>query len=71
MSFRQARKEAGKSIEEVRKYMGVSRVAVYNWERGEYHPKITTLRKLAQFYGCTVDRLLEADAGNQIEGGTH
>lgn len=32
---------------------------VSNWERGESHPPVTVLKKLAQLYGCSAEELFE------------
>lgn len=58
MSFRDARRKAGKTVAEVKEYMGVTDAAVYQWETGETTPRPDKLVKLAEFYGCTVDELL-------------
>lgn len=59
MGFRKAREEAGKSIVETAKAVGVSRQAVHGWERGDYKPSADMLVKIAAFYECTVDELLK------------
>lgn len=61
MGFRNAREEAGKTMIETAKAIGVTRQAVYDWERGEYKPSADMLMKLSAFYGCTVDKLLKND----------
>lgn len=61
MGFRQARKEAGKSLVETAKALGVSRQAVHGWERGEYKPTAAMLLKISAFYQCSVDKLLKPD----------
>lgn len=66
MGFRTARDKAGKTILDVQKEMGVSAVTLHNWESGTYKPRADKLKQLAEFYGCTVDELLEPD---EQEGG--
>lgn len=61
MSFRSARLKAGKKVTEVMAHMGVSDGAVYQWETGISFPTTAKLKKLAEFYGCTVDELLAPD----------
>ena len=61
MSFKSAREKAGKTVREVMDYMEVSDTAVYYWETGTFRPKADRLLKLAEFYGCTVDDLLNED----------
>jgi len=58
LSFRDARKKAGKTVAEVMQFMGVSDAAVYQWETGDTTPRPDKLVKLAAFYGVTVDELL-------------
>ena len=66
MGFRTARTKAGKSILDVQKEMGVTATALHSWESGAYMPRADKLKQLAEFYGCTVDELLEPD---EQEGG--
>lgn len=61
MSFREARKAAGKTVADVMKHMGVSDAAVYQWETGDTMPRPDKLVKLAAFYGVTVDELLKEE----------
>lgn len=61
MGFRTARIKAGKTILDVQKEMGVSAVTLHNWESGAYMPRADKLKQLAEFYGCTVDELLEQE----------
>lgn len=58
MSFRERRVAAGLSVATVAKSVGVTRAAVYMWEYGKTVPRIDTLRKLAQLYGCSLDELV-------------
>ena len=59
MSFKVARWKAGKKARETAEFMEVSRTTVSQWENGVYLPASDKLQKLARFYGCTVDELLE------------
>lgn len=61
MGFRTARDKARKTLLDVQKEMGVSAVTIHNWEIGAYMPRADKLKQLAEFYGCTVDELLEPD----------
>ena len=61
MSLRSARIKAMKTVIEVKKHMGVSASAVYQWELGQTTPRPDKLVKLSAFYGCTVDELLKSD----------
>lgn len=62
MGFRSARIEAGKKVKEVMDFMGVSDVAVYMWETGRMKPRADKLVRLAEFYGCSIEKLLEPEA---------
>lgn len=61
------RKEKGISQERLGQSLGVSRQAVSKWETGTL-PDIENLSKLADFFSCSVDFLLdkEKDIENQI-----
>lgn len=61
MGFKTARIKAGKTVGEVVEYMGVSDVAIYQWEAGIYLPRTAKLVKLAELYGCSVDELLNGN----------
>ncbi len=61
MSIRAEREKSGRSIEEVCKHMGVSRMTLFNWERGSFLPRADKLPKLAEYLGCKVDDLLRPD----------
>ena len=61
MSFLAARERAGKTQTEVARHMEVTTGAISQWENGISAPKIERLKKLAAFYGCTVDELLKED----------
>lgn len=65
MSFKSARFKAGKKAAEVAEYMGVSAVAVSQWENGVFYPTVDKLQKLAAYYDCTVDELLADNPVNK------
>ena len=56
--FKEARLQAGLSITEVAKIMGVSQAAASNWDLGKKVPATETLCKLADFYNVSIDYLL-------------
>ena len=62
MSFRSERIKAGKKVADVMERLDVSDGAVYQWETGTTFPTVEKLKKLAEFYGCTVDDLLKEDS---------
>lgn len=55
------RKNAGQTMDDVAKHLGVSKAAVSQWENAVYFPTADKLLKIAAFYGCTVDALLKPD----------
>lgn len=61
MAFKTERKRAGRGLKETAEYIGVSKQAVNLWERGINEPNIATIKKLAEFYGCSIERLLAPD----------
>lgn len=67
MSFKSARSKTGKKAIEVAEYMGVSAVAVSQWENGVFYPTIDKLQKLAAYYGCTIEELLDDNPAKEKE----
>lgn len=57
--LKEKRTENGYKLKDIAEVTGVSFQAVQQWETGETMPSVTSLVKLAKFYGCTVDELLE------------
>ena len=53
-----ARKDRGLTQEKLAEMMGVSSQAVSKWENDQSYPDITTLPKLAEIIGMSVDELL-------------
>lgn len=56
--FKELRQQAGISITELAKQMGVSQAAASNWDLGKKVPATEMLCKLADFYNVSVDYLL-------------
>lgn len=56
--LREIRKRSGMTQQAVADYLSVDRSSVTNWECGKYDPNNTTLIKLANLFGTTVDELL-------------
>ena len=57
LRIKELREEAGYSQPELGRAMGVSKVTVYQWEKGEKVPMASRLPKLAALLHCTVDEL--------------
>lgn len=54
MTYREAREQAGLSLDKVAEKIGVSKTAVYLWETGETEPRLENLRRLATIYGVSI-----------------
>jgi len=67
MSFLSERKKAGKTQADVAEHLGVTSAAVSMWESGKNMPRANALVRLAAFYGCTVDELLDGENGGKGE----
>lgn len=61
-SFKKARLVAGFTQVELAKKMGISCVAISQWETGKNLPSVSRLHKLADILGTTVEKLLEERA---------
>lgn len=59
--IQQLRKQKGLTQEELANALFVSRTAVSKWESGRGYPGIDSLKRIAEFYGVTVDELLSGD----------
>lgn len=57
LRIKELREEAGYSQPELGRAMGVSKVTVYQWEKGDKTPMAARLPKLASLLNCTVDEL--------------
>ena len=55
------RKQKGITQEKLAEALFVSRTAVSKWESGKGYPAIDSLKRIAEFYGVTVDGLLSGD----------
>ena len=59
MSIKNIRKQKGVTQTELSLKLGVDQTTVSQWETGKIKPRVDTLIKLAEFFGCTVDELLK------------
>lgn len=62
------RKEKGMTQLDLAREMGVTDKAVSKWERNLSFPDVTSLSKLAEELGTTVDELLEAKTATRDDG---
>lgn len=58
ISVKKRRLQKGMTQAKLAEAVGVSQGSVALWEAGEITPRIPTLRKLADLFGCTIDDLL-------------
>lgn len=61
MSFAKARNNAGLSVAEAARRLGVTASAVCQWESGETFPDGRRLPEIAKVYETTVDELLREE----------
>lgn len=66
--FKQARKNAGYSQEEIAEKIGVSRSAIAKWETDKGIPDITNIKSIAQLLNVSIDDLL--DDGTELDFST-
>lgn len=59
--LQELRKQKGITQEELAEALYVSRTAISKWESGRGYPNIDSLKRLAKFFGVTVDNLLSGD----------
>lgn len=64
------RKAAGISQYELARRVKLSRSALGNYEQGEREPDFDTTKKLADFFGVSVDHLLGREAGEPAQVAT-
>ena len=57
-ALRAARKRAKMTQDEAAHWAEVSRAHISNLETQDHEPRISTLRRMADVYGCTVSMLL-------------
>lgn len=63
LRLKEMREEAGLSMLQLAKEIGVSDAAICKWENGLAEPKITYLVRLAEFFDCTIDYLTGKEDG--------
>lgn len=67
MRLKELRIKSGITQNELAKKLNVTGQTLLNWENGIYEPKIHQLIQLADFFGVTVDYLIERDSKNEVE----
>lgn len=67
MTYREARKKAGLTMDDAASRLGVSRVALWLWETGRGNPLISNLVKMAEVYNVSPNELDVVPAGTNKE----
>ncbi len=67
-TLRALRLEQGLTQLQVAYRTGVTPLSVSNWERGVSEPKVTQLRKLAEFFGVSSDDIALVEREEASEG---
>lgn len=57
LTYREARKKAGLTMDEAAERLGVSRVSLWLWETGRGNPLIANLVKMAEVYKVAPNEL--------------
>lgn len=66
MRLKELRVKSGITQNELAKKLNVTGQTLLNWENGIYEPKIHQLIQLADFFGVTVDYLIERETSEEI-----
>ena len=61
--YAKLRDDAGVTDYEVAKNTGVQTSTLTNWKYKRYSPKVDKLKKLADYFGGSIEYFLEDDAG--------
>ncbi len=61
--IRELREEAGLSMQQLAKKIGVSDAAVCKWENGSSEPKASYILKLAEYFDCSTDYIVGKESG--------
>ena len=68
LGIRSARKSAGFTAVKLAEMLGVSRIAIYQWECGDIIPTGRHLIRLSELLGVTVDELLKGNGhGERVD----
>lgn len=62
------RKENHMSRQALAEMLGLTATAVYKWEAGESQPNIETMKKMAEYFGVSMDELCDFTDANEEEG---
>lgn len=65
MSIKRIREEKALSQSDLAEILSVDRSTIAKWETGASAPRVETLRKLANYFDCSIDELLN-DAGTTV-----
>ena len=60
-NIKYTREEHKKSVYDIEKDIKISHQLQYKWEKGESEPSIINCIKLADYYGITIDELINRE----------
>ena len=67
MSLKQLRLDRGLTQKEMAKFLECTQVTYFRYENGEREPTIAQLKKLSDFFGVSIDRLLDHERKEDID----
>lgn len=59
MRLKERREAAGLTMSELAKAIGTTPPNIFNYESGKYRPKYELACKLAEFFGCTFEDIMD------------
>lgn len=65
--YSKLRDSSGVTDYEISKQTGIPTSTLTNWKMGRYTPKVDKIKKIADYFGVTIEYFLEGDAGKEGE----
>lgn len=67
MSLRQLRLDKNLTQKEMANFLGCTQVTYHRYENGEREPSIHQLKQLSEFFGVSIDRLLDNEFRSNLD----
>lgn len=67
MSLRQLRLDKNLTQKEMAIFLGCTQVTYHRYENGEREPSISQLKQLSEFFGVSIDRLLDNNSRSNLD----
>ena len=67
MSLKQLRLDRGLTQKEMAQFLECTQVTYFRYENGEREPTIAQLKKLSDFFGVSIDRLLDHEQKEDLD----